>query len=91
LVPLRFFAEELGFSVSWSERTSNVVIRGDGREISIIIGANEAIVDGVIVELDAPAVLRAGRTMVPVRFVSESFGYNVTWTSGVESVVLMRR
>lgn len=40
------------------------------------------------VELDAPPFLSGGRTLVPVRFLAESFGYNVGWDAATRTVTL---
>lgn len=39
----------------------------------------EAIVNGNKVFLDAPPIIRFNRTIVPLRFLSESLGYKVKW------------
>jgi hypothetical protein len=43
-------------------------------------------VNGEIVEGDTPAINFNGRTMVPVRFVTESMGGTVTWVSSSQTV-----
>lgn len=47
--------------------------------MNLKIGDSLTLVNGVELRLDSPPVLKAGRTMVPVRFISESFGANVVW------------
>jgi len=37
------------------------------------------VVDGKVIEGDVPAIIIDGRTMVPIRFVSEALGAKVTW------------
>jgi hypothetical protein len=43
-------------------------------------------VDGKKIESDTPAISFNGRTMVPVRFVTESMGGTVTWVSSSQTV-----
>ena len=38
-------------------------------------------------ELDAPAVIRGGRTYAPVRYIAEAFGFDVIWDSGTVRIV----
>ncbi|MDO5037339.1 MAG: stalk domain-containing protein [Tissierellia bacterium] len=38
--------------------------------------------------LDTPAVIRSGRTMVPVRFVAEFFGCQVGWEAATKTVLI---
>ncbi|HEY3366066.1 MAG TPA: copper amine oxidase N-terminal domain-containing protein [Symbiobacteriaceae bacterium] len=50
------------------------------RTIILTVGKNSALVDGQEVPLDAPPVIvPPGRTMVPVRFISEVMGAKVYW------------
>lgn len=48
--------------------------------ITMQIGKNTATVDGTEKELDSPPVLIDNRTLVPIRFISENFGFNVDWS-----------
>jgi hypothetical protein len=49
------------------------------RTILFTIGQPTATVDGKEVALDAPPVIKEGRTMVPVRFIAEQMGAKVYW------------
>lgn len=80
MVPIRFVAENLGFEVAWTAATKTAVI-GDNGEITLIIGAPTATVNGKTVTLDAPAMIENGRALVPLRFISESLGAEVDWDS----------
>lgn len=48
----------------------------------------KVVVDGQEVTGDTPAINFNGRTMVPVRFVSEALGTNVEWDAANETVVI---
>ena len=78
IVPIRFIAESMGFPVEWNPTDRTVAIGDDGR-ILLKIGSAEAFVDGAPVSLDAPPVVENGRTLVPLRFVSQSMGADVDW------------
>ncbi|WP_051273725.1 copper amine oxidase N-terminal domain-containing protein [Desulfotruncus alcoholivorax] len=47
--------------------------------ISLIVGQRKATVNGKTETLDAEAVIKGSRTMVPLRFVSEALGAKVEW------------
>lgn len=42
------------------------------------------------VELDSPPFVTNGRTLVPVRFISESFGCNVQWDAAQKMITIRR-
>lgn len=77
LVPFRAFLEKLGATVEWDEENQVVTAKHDDKEIKLTIGSKIALVDGVEVELDKEAKLVDSRTLVPLRFISENFGFEV--------------
>lgn len=81
MVPVRFVSEALGAQVSWDNITKTVKITTD-KVIELKIGSTEARIDGDSITLDAPAEIAGGRTMVPLRFVSEALGAQVLWHQG---------
>lgn len=81
MVPIRGIAELLGADVSWETTTNEAVLTRAGVTIVLPIGGSTAQVNGQAVELDAPSYVSQNRTMVPLRFVSETFGQSVSWDS----------
>lgn len=85
MVPLRTIAEAFGIRPQWDASTATVHLRWGSHEVSLTIGQGEARVDGRALTLDAPAVLRQGRTFVPLRFVSEGLGGEATWDAAASA------
>lgn len=56
--------------------------------IKLTIGHKEYEVDGEKKEMDVAPFLQGCRTFVPIRFVSEVFGYNVEWEEDVQTVCI---
>ena len=80
LVPLRAVMEALGFEVGWETTSQNrVTLIKLEFDISFTIGSRIMIVNGNNVSLDVPAQLINGRTMVPLRAISEATGMEVRW------------
>lgn len=88
MVPAREIAEKLGAEVAWDRSLEQVTFRSQYATSLLTIGQKVASVDGKQVELDAPAVLKNDRTMVPLRAVSESLGADVDW-AGERNLVLI--
>ena len=78
LVPVRFIAEALNANVTYNQDTETVNIQGQAN-ISLKIKSRTALVNGQQVELDVPAEIENGRTMVPLRFISEGFKCKVNF------------
>jgi len=91
MVPIRHLAEALGFQASWdfSDPANKMVFIFKADQdpekdkehpfILLIIGNPTAMVSGRLVGLDVAPEILNGRTMVPLRFVVETLGYEVDW------------
>lgn len=88
LVPLRGVFERLGAIVAWDPTTQTVLAQRGDTSIALRIGAPQAMVDGQPAPLDVPAMLVGGRTMVPLRFVSQALGAQVSWNAATATVAI---
>jgi len=86
LVPVRGVFEKMGVNVDWEPAAQAVYATGNGREVTLYVNKRVARVDGNDVDLDVPAQLYHGRTMVPLRFISEAMGAAVDWDAANELV-----
>ncbi len=80
MVPVRAIAEALGLEVDYKDGVVTITNPADGKTVVLRVGRAEAEVGGQRVALDAPArVVPPGRTVIPLRFVSENLGASVDW------------
>lgn len=87
-VPMRAIFEAFGASVEWNDETRTVTSAKDGTEINITIGSTTVYKNGEAQTLLAPPVIVDDFTMVPLRFVSESFGCSVEWNGITQTVTI---
>ncbi|MFB9276158.1 stalk domain-containing protein [Cohnella cellulosilytica] len=90
LVPFRPLLETLGFKVGWTKQNGLSIVTGtkEGLEIRLTIDSRSAAVNGRSVTLDVPAQIVSGQTLVPLRFVSEYSGYEVSYSGQGKSAVI---
>lgn len=81
LVPARSIFEALDMEVDWDPKAQLVRGTKGAREIKIFIDKDLAYIDGRPVKLDTRAIIERDRTLVPVRFIAEAIGGQVTWLS----------
>ncbi len=86
MVPVRGVFEHMEADVVWDQRAQVVNASRGTDMIRMAIGANRAAVNGRTVQLDAPASLVGGRAMIPLRFLSEALGCEVTWMARSRTV-----
>lgn len=79
LVPVRFIAEGLGAQITYDGETGTVMVEGPQISIEMKIDSKNVLINGQSVELDVPATIESGRTMVPLRFISEGFKSKVNF------------
>ncbi len=79
MVPLRFIAEGLEARVDWNPRDRRVTVTQDGQKVVFTIDSSEAVVGSSVLTMDTVPVIQAGRTLVPLRYVSEYLGARVDW------------
>lgn len=78
-VPIRLIAETFGAEVLWDGNLKQVTIKQEGKVITLTINSKKATIEGKTYELEAPPYIKSGRTMVPIRFISEGLGLSVYW------------
>jgi len=57
--------------------------------IRLQIGKNFASVNSKRIEIDTAPIIDHGRTMVPVRFISEALGAEVVWDDATKTVTVI--
>lgn len=96
-VPVRELTEGLGAEVNWDGEYMTVEIKFGEKTILLKINSDVTYVDGKkkIVEEDQVPKLALyssprveTKTMIPLRFVSETLGYNVSWDEKTSTVLI---
>jgi hypothetical protein len=83
-LPLRVICEDLGARVDWSN--SGVTVTKNGTQVVLKLFSNTAFKNGKEVSLDAEPYLKNNQIMVPLRFLSETFGCNVSYKDSIISI-----
>ena len=88
LVPIRAVMEKMGGTVNWLADTSTTEIKFDGNRMQLVLDSTTAVYNGEIYKLDVPPKAINNRTLMPLRFVAERFGFNVDWDAATRTVVI---
>ncbi len=88
LVPLRGVFEHLGATVDYESKTQHIVAVRGGQTVELQLGSRQARVNGNPTLLDVPAFTIGDRTMVPLRFISESLGASVQWVDASRVILI---
>lgn len=74
LIPVRGLMNSLGATVAWDETTQTVTVTKDDKVVVLTLGSDVVLVNGQETKIDVPAQLISNRTLVPLRFLAETFG-----------------
>ncbi len=88
LVHVRGVFKDLGADVSWDQKTRAVIIKKDTDIIKLFVDSNKAYKNGKLLPIDVSAKIINGRTMIPLRFISESIGATVKWDNETKNVFI---
>ncbi|AOT70147.1 stalk domain-containing protein [Geosporobacter ferrireducens] len=86
LIPMRGVFETLGAEVQWDETTKTVKGKKENTEIALTIGSYFASQNNEKVQLEVQPKIVDGRTMIPLRFVSEALGAEVQWDQDTKKI-----
>lgn len=92
LVPMRAIFEAMGCEVEWEAASQKITASNSAKKITMNINnvtMRVAEQNGVTnVTLDVPPQIYGGRTLVPVRAISEALGANVSWDADTRTVTV---
>ena len=92
LVPISSIAKSMNATVSWDSSTRTATIVRDSIKIEMVLGTKDVSIskEGKKSQLvlDVAAKSINGRTMVPVRAISEIFGSKVVWDKETSSILI---
>ncbi len=86
LVPFRGILEQMGVSVNWNGEKESLTCIDDDKVVYLTIGQKEMFVNDEKIILDVPAKILNGRTLVPIRAITECFDANVKWNEDSRTV-----
>ena len=90
-LPIRFAAETVGVNadnIIWNAEAKTVTILKGDRVVGLTIGSNVLTVNGTPIIMDTVAMIKDGRTVLPVRFVAQALGAIVTWDEATQTVTV---
>jgi copper amine oxidase domain protein len=92
LVPISSIAKSMNATVSWNSSTKTATIVKDSIKIEMVLETKDVSIskEGQKTQLvlDVAAKSINGRTMVPVRAISEIFGSKVVWDKETSSILI---
>lgn len=91
LTPLRHLFEHAGAEVSWLHGEKVATAKGEGvPEVWVKIGDLIARIDGRAVQLERPAFIKRGRTIIPLSFIRDALDVEVNYDRSTGHVLITK-
>ena len=90
MVPLRASMEACGLKVTWDGDKREAAVTDGYTIVKVPIDKRVISINGKNKNIDTNAVIKGGRTYLPIRAVAEAFGFNVCWSNKDKLVSLIK-
>ena len=91
MLPVRGVSEAMGGNVDWNNDTKTVTITLGSNKVEMTVDSKTAYFNNNAQTLDVAPVILNGRTMLPARFIAESFGFDVNWDNHTKTISITPR
>lgn len=91
LVPIRAIIENMGGTVEWNSEARESILTYGEDVIRLTIDSQTAYLNDNASTLDTAPTIINGRTMLPIRFIAEGFGFNVDWNEGEKTITISEK
>lgn len=86
MVPIRAIAEALGARVEWDQATGGILVIRGTNVLELYLDKDYYLLNDVRTYLDVSPFAENGRTLVPLRVLSEAMGCRVNWNQATQTV-----
>ncbi|MFD1953936.1 stalk domain-containing protein [Paenibacillus thailandensis] len=87
-VPIRFISDAMGGEVKWENSLKRITVLRGSKMVEMVIDKKEINVNGALSETAVSPIVRNGRTLVPIRIVSENLGLKVGYDNNAKKVTI---
>lgn len=95
MLPIRYAATPLGADIKWDGEEKKVTLLLGEKKLELWVGQSGALINGspILIDSDNPNVkplIINGRTMLPLRFVTENLGCSLLWDAVNKKVTIIK-
>lgn len=87
-VPIKHVLDAFGGQATWNSKAQRVTVLRGGKLMDLTVGKKELVLNGKRMSAQVAPIIQGGRTLVPLRLVSEQLGLNVKWDKKTKTVTI---
>lgn len=88
MVPMRTIFETFGAKVKWDSDTQTITAKKKSKTIQMTIGSSDMTKNDETYSFDVSPIIEDGRTLVPIRAISDMIGLDVEWNEKNNTVTI---
>ncbi|MNW53312.1 hypothetical protein D3C74_308700 [compost metagenome] len=89
-IPASPLIQRLGGTVQWNGADKSITVTLDGNTVILKLNSSIAKINNEAKTVSAAPIIHKGKTMIPIRVVSEAFGLGIEWDSQYQVVMIYR-
>lgn len=86
LVPAEVISKHFGAKLNWNSRSQELRINNKNLTAKLKVGSNQAVVNSIMVSLQAKVRVFKGKVLIPLRFLSKVYGGNLAWKGSTKTI-----
>lgn len=87
-VPIKYVLDAFGGTSTWNNAAKKITVKRGTDVLELTVGEKEFFVNGTSKQAEVSPIVVDGRTLVPLRLVSEQLGIGVNWEKKTKSITL---
>ncbi|MDR0268726.1 stalk domain-containing protein [Paenibacillus sp.] len=87
-IPIKYVLDTFGGQATWDPANQRITVTRGGTVMDLMVGKKDFILNGKRKGASVAPYLSQGRTLVPLRLVSEQLGLNVKWEQNTKTVTI---
>lgn len=87
-VPIKYVLDSFGGESQWNNTAKKITVTRGTTVLEVTVGKKEFMLSGKRSQADVAPIIVNGRTLVPLRLVSEQLGIHVKWDKITKSITL---
>lgn len=87
-IPIKYVVDVFGGSAAWDQNTKKIMVLRGAKALDLTVGKKEYVLNGKRQSAEVAPLILDGRTLVPLRLVSEQLGLTVKWEQKTKTVTI---
>lgn len=90
MISIRWVSDELNYNVDWNADAQTATVNVGANFIKLQVNSTQILKNNTTIEMDTIPVLKNDRLFIPLRYLSQCFGFDVEWNKMTNTVYVIQ-